>query len=49
MAWKDVATRVPQLLEAIQVELLESARARYDACMETATNWEDFMAALDRK
>lgn len=49
MAWSDVATRVPQLLDAIQADLLANARARYEACVETALTWEDFMAALDRK
>ena len=49
VAWADFATRVPQLLEAVQGDLLAAARARYDACVETATTWDDFMAALERK
>jgi len=49
VSWADVAERVPALLAAIQSDMLEAARARYEACVETADNWEDFMAALDRK
>lgn len=48
IAWGDLAASVPQLLEQIQVDLLTSARARFDASVERATNFEDFMAALDR-
>jgi prolyl-tRNA synthetase len=49
VAWGDLAARVPALLDTIQSDLLETARKRYDDCIETATTWEDFMAALDRK
>eukprot|EP00887_Chlorella_sp_A99_P003715 scaffold7.g3715.t1 len=48
LAWGEVAERVPALLEQIQVELLAAARARFDASIARATNWEDFMAALER-
>lgn len=47
--WADVATRVPQLLEEIQRDMLAAAKSRFDACVEKATNWDDFMAALNRK
>jgi len=49
IAWTDISTRVPALLEEIQKDMLASAKARFDACIERATNWDDFMAALDRK
>ena len=29
--------------------MLQRARVAFDACVERATNWEDFMAALERK
>ena len=28
--------------------MLSTARARFTGCIEKATNWEDFMAALER-
>lgn len=49
VAWADVAARVPALLETIQTEMLASARQRYDACMDKATTWEAFMAALEAR
>lgn len=49
VAWDELAARVPLLLDEVQSDLLESARTRYDGCVETATTWDDFMAALDRK
>ncbi|WIA22172.1 hypothetical protein OEZ86_008613 [Tetradesmus obliquus] len=47
--WDQVATRVPELLEQIQADMLAKAKARYDACVETVTTWEAFMAALNNK
>lgn len=32
--WAEVPTRVPAILEQMQKDLLASARARYDACLE---------------
>ena len=49
LAWGNVGTHVPALLETIQTEMLERARGNFNACLERATNWEGFMAALDRK
>jgi prolyl-tRNA synthetase len=49
IAWADLAARVPALLEEVQADLLAGARARYDASVETAATWDEFMAALDRK
>jgi prolyl-tRNA synthetase len=49
VAWADLSTRLPALLDTIQAEMLVRARERYDACLETVTTWEDFMAALERK
>ncbi len=36
-------------LLAGQVEMLARAREAFDACIEKALNWDDFMAALERK
>ena len=47
--WAALATKIPQVLEQIQKEMLAAAKSRFDACVERATTWEDFMAALDRK
>lgn len=33
----------------VQVEMLARAREAFDACIEKATTWEDFMVALERK
>lgn len=33
---------------AMQSDMLAKAKTKFDACIETAYNWEDFMAALDR-
>eukprot|EP00889_Picochlorum_renovo_P003643 jgi/Picre1/30673/NNA_006034.t1 len=49
VAWADVATAAPAMLDRIQKEMLERARKQFDECTEMATNWDDFMAALDRK
>lgn len=34
VAWADVATRVPALLEQIQSDMFKAAKERYDACLE---------------
>ncbi|KDD76757.1 hypothetical protein H632_c116p0 [Helicosporidium sp. ATCC 50920] len=47
--WAEIGARAPQLLEAIQSDLLAAARAKYDAAREKATTWADFMAAIKRK
>jgi prolyl-tRNA synthetase len=49
VAWADVATRVPALLEEIQADMLAARRRELDECIETATTWDDFMAALGRR
>lgn len=49
VSWADFGERIPALLDAMQSDMLAAARARYDACVETATSWDDFMAALGRK
>lgn len=46
MAWADLASRVPVLLEAIQADLFAAAKARRADCVETAHSWEEFTAAL---
>jgi prolyl-tRNA synthetase len=47
--WAGVGAAAKELLDAIQAEMLVAARARFDACMETALDWEAFTAALDRR
>ena len=32
-----------------QDDMLARARAEFNSCIETATTWDDFMGALDRK
>lgn len=49
MSWADLATRVPQLLDQMQTEMLASATARYNSCIEQVTTWDAFMAALNNK
>ncbi|MEW5303570.1 MAG: hypothetical protein WDW36_006249 [Sanguina aurantia] len=49
VAWADVLTRVPVLLETIQAEMLERARARHSTCTETAHTWAEFMTALNNR
>lgn len=34
---------------AVQADMLERATAKFEECTETATTWDGFMAALDRK
>jgi prolyl-tRNA synthetase len=33
----------------VQVDMLAAARARFDACVERASTWDEFMAALERR
>ena len=33
----------------VQADMFQRASAKFEECTETATTWEDFMAALDRK
>lgn len=47
--WSEVTTKVPELLSTIQNEMLQRAREKFDSCIERATNWDDFMQALERK
>lgn len=49
VSWDDVPARVPQLLQQIQSDMLLSARQRYQSCLEQATSWDAFMAALNNK
>ncbi len=49
MPWADVAARVPVLLETIQSEMLEAAKARTSNCTEVCHSFEEFMAALNNK
>lgn len=47
--WDGIVEETRKLLETIQSDLLSKAREEFDSCIETATTWDDFMAALDRK
>lgn len=49
VAWADLAARVPVLLEEIQRDMFAKAKKEFDECLETVYNFEDFMAALDRR
>lgn len=49
ISWADIPTRIPALLAEIQRDMLSSARARFNACIERAGDWDEFMASLDRK
>ncbi|KAL4441883.1 hypothetical protein ABPG77_003799 [Micractinium sp. CCAP 211/92] len=49
MSWGELAAKVPGLLEQIQGDMYARARAAFDASIEVAYTWDDFMAALERK
>lgn len=49
VAWADVATRVPELLEIIQADMFAAAKARTATCTEVCHSWEDFTTALNNK
>ncbi|KAK9800340.1 hypothetical protein WJX73_005635 [Symbiochloris irregularis] len=49
VAWSQVASEVPKLLDTIQHAMYEKALAERDAGIEKVTTWEDFVRALDRK
>lgn len=42
----NLATRIPELLEQIQKEMLERARAERDGRVRKVTEWKDFVPAL---
>ena len=37
------------LIPVMQADMLARSTAEFEECMETATTWDEFMAALDRK
>ncbi len=47
VGFDEIDDRVPALLDEIQRELLDAARARRDAATSTVDTWEDFQAKLD--
>ncbi len=49
VAWADVATRVPALLETIQADMFAAAKARTADCTEVCHSFEEFMAALNNR
>lgn len=44
----NLLAEVQGLLDRIQVEMLERARAEHAQCIEQVSSWDDFMAALGR-
>lgn len=49
VAWADVATRVPALLETIQADMFAAAKARTADCTEVCHSFEEFMTALNNR
>ena len=49
MKWADMAVEIPKLLEQIQAEMYERAKKVRDDHMIEATNWTEFMNALNQK
>ena len=49
VGWADVGARVPALLADIQADMLTARRAELEECIERATTWDGFTAALGRR
>jgi len=49
VAWKDLETRVPALLEEIHNNLLETARKNREERLAKISKWEEFVPALDKR
>jgi len=49
IAWDQLATRVPQLLNQIQDDMLARARKTLDERTNICVDWEQFSAALDKR
>ncbi|KAJ1928736.1 hypothetical protein IWQ60_001785 [Tieghemiomyces parasiticus] len=49
IAVADLPTELPSLLETIQADMLQRAKAARQASTKTVTQWEDFVPALNRK
>jgi len=47
--WAELSQRIPQLLEQMQSEMLERARAEADSRRKVTLTWEEFSAALDAR
>ena len=45
----DLVEQVRVLLDGIQVNLLETAKQKRDACIERISTWDEFTAALNDK
>lgn len=48
VSWSDLNEHVPSLLDTIQKEMLEKARAERDERIVNADNWTDFMTELNK-
>lgn len=49
VAWGDVPSRVPELLEQIQEDMLDSRRTEFQKSIEKLYSWDGFVEALDKK
>ncbi|DBA82977.1 TPA: hypothetical protein ACH3X1_006755 [Trebouxia sp. C0004] len=49
VAWDDVAARIPELLEQIQEDMLQTRRKEFDNSIVELTSWDGFVKALDDK
>jgi prolyl-tRNA synthetase len=49
MKWSDLATEIPHMLDRIHNDMYARAKETRDAHMKEATNWEQFMEALNGK
>ena len=47
--FEDLETRIPELLETIQKDMLERARAHRDANTHTAKNWDEFKDIIENR
>ncbi len=47
--FEDLETRIPELLETIQKDMLEKARAHRDANTHTARNWDEFKDIIENR
>ena len=47
--WTDVPVTVTTMLETMQSDMFQKAKAKMDACIDVARTWKEFMDALNRK
>jgi prolyl-tRNA synthetase len=49
VAFTDLEKRIPELLQTIQKDMLEKARAHRDANTHTAKNWDEFKDIIENR